>query len=174
MKKKKIAIYSVIAIILLVIAIAIFVNGRNQPEFVDNKTTTTYSDILFDYEVSRYKTGAEITDAYSPDKNVTLGVVVDPWDIRFGSIPSGDNTGTRFISLENLKEKESKVNFKVSGDISPFVEFSKNDFVIKPMEKTTVEANFHTDSLKIGNYSGEIDVIIKTPKYDFLYIFWGD
>jgi hypothetical protein len=173
MKRKKWPLYLVLIIFMAAAAIFLL-NNKTQEESVINKTVLAYSDLFFDYEVTKYESGAEVTGIYSSNKNLTLGVVVDPWNIEFGSIPTGNNTGTRFISLENLKEKESKVSFKVYGNISPFVDFSRNNFILHSNEKTMVEASFYTNSSKIGNYSGEIDVIIKTPKYDFLYFFWND
>jgi hypothetical protein len=172
-KSKKWPIYLILAIVTATIII-VLLNNRSQPEFVANRTVLTYSDLLFDYEVTKYESRAEVTGVYPSNKNLTLGVVVDPWNMEFGSIPYGNNTGTRFVSLENLKEKESKVSFVVYGNISHFVDFSKNNFILHSNETTMVEANFHANSSKIGNYSGEIDVMIKTPKYNFLYSFWND
>jgi hypothetical protein len=172
-KSKKWPIYLILAIAVATIII-VLLNNKSQPELVANRTVVTYSDLLFDYEVTKYESKAEVTGIYPSNKNLTLGVVVDPWNMEFGSIPYGDNTDTRFISLENLKEKESKVIFNVYGNISPFVEFNKNDFILHSNEKTMVEASFHANSSKIGNYSGEIDVMVKTPKYNFLYFFWND
>jgi hypothetical protein len=80
--------------------------------------------------------------------------------------------GTRFINLANFKEKDAKISFKVYGNISPFVKFNKNDFILHPNENLTVEVSFHAEGVKIGNYSGEIDVVVQRPKYDFLYALW--
>lgn len=101
-----------------------------------------------------------------------IGVVVDPWNLNFGIIPVGKNFGTRFIDLENPTDKDVKINFKVYGNISPFVNFTKNDFILHKKEKITIEVKFYAEQAKIGNYSGEIDVIIQKPKYDFIYDFW--
>src|SRR4030042_3251685 len=116
MKRKKWPLYLVL-IIFMASAAIFLLNNKTQEESVINKTVLAYSDLFFDYEVTKYESGAEVTGIYPSNKNLTLGVVVDPWNIEFGSIPTGNNTGTRFISLENLKEKESKVSFKVYGNI---------------------------------------------------------
>jgi len=144
-----------------------------QPKsFVQNKTFEKHSDLFFNYEIIRFPTSAEVSPYQPNQQKLSLGVVVDPWNLNFGRIPSGKNFATRFIDLSNLKEKDAKVIFKVYGNISPFVNFSKNNFILKPNESVTVEVKFYAEKAEIGNYAGEIDVIVKRPKYDFLYIFW--
>ena len=127
---------------------------------------------MFKYEITRYPSGAEVVAAQPVEEKITVGVVVDPWNLHFGVIPAGDNFGTRFIDLTNLRERGAKISLKVYGNISPFVEFSKNDFILHKNENVTVAVNFYAKSAKIGNYSGEIDVIVQRPRYDFLYALW--
>jgi len=158
----------IIALLLLLLLL-----GKPQPtEFVTNKTFTTYSDLFFNYEISKYPSRVEIAKAEPAKEKITIGLTVDPWNLDFGIIPEGKNFGTRFINLANLKEKDAKISFKVYGNISPFVKFNKNNFILHPNENLTVEVSFHAEGAKIGNYSGEIDVIVQRPKYDFLYVFW--
>lgn len=147
-------------------------NYQKQEGFVTNRTFETRSDIFFNYEITRYPSNTEISIAKPTQEKYTIGVVIDPWNLNFGIIPAGDNFGTRFIDLTNLKEKDVKIYFKVYGNISPFVNFSKNNFILRPKENITVETHFYASSAEVGNYSGEIDVIAQRPKYDFLYIFW--
>ena len=162
-----------IALIVALILLLLLLEYKPQPtEFVTNKTFTTYSDLFFNYEISKYPSRVEIAKAELAKEKITIGLTVDPWNLDFGMIPEGKNFGTRFINLANLKEKDAKISFKVYGNISPFVKFNKNDFILHPNENLTVEVSFHAEGAKIGNYSGEIDVIVQRPKYDFLYAFW--
>jgi len=163
----------IILLITLGILIANISTNQQQPkEIAIDKSFVTYSDLLFNYEITRYPSGAEISVIKPSQERFTVGVVVDPWNLKFGIIPAGNNFGTRFIDLSNLKEKEVKVSFKVYGNITPFVKFDKNDFMLQPKENITVKVNFYATSAEVGNYSGEIDVIIQRPQYDFIYNFW--
>jgi hypothetical protein len=129
--------------------------------------------LLFNYETTKYPSSAEVSSVLPTSDKLTIGVVVDPWNLNFGIIPAGKNYGTRFIDLTNMQEKDSKVSFKVYGNISPFVTFSKNDFILHSSENVTVEVHFLAESANVGNYTGEIDVVIQRPKYDFVYNIWS-
>jgi hypothetical protein len=162
----------IVVIAALILLLLLFEYKPQPTEFVTNKTFVTYSDLFFNYEISKYPSRVEIAKAEPAKEKITIGLTVDPWNLDFGIIPEGKNFGTRFINLANLKEKDAKINFKVYGNISPFVKFSKNNFILHPNENLTVEVSFHAEGAKIGNYFGEIDVVVQRPKYDFLYAFW--
>lgn len=167
----------VVVIILVVLFFLLIFSMSSQPhpkEFATNRTFETRSDLFFNYEITRYPSNTEISVAKPTQEKYILGVVIDPWNLDFGIIPAGDNFGTRFIDLTNLKEKDVKIYFKVYGNISAFVNFSKNNFILRPEENITVETHFYASSAEVGNYSGEIDVIAQRPKYDFLYSFGDD
>lgn len=164
----KVALISIIIFVLLFL----FTQPFQPKSFVSNKTFEKHSDFFFTYEIVRYPSSAEVLSIQPYQEKLTLGVVVDPWNLNFGKIPFGNNFATRFIELDNLKEKDAKIFFKVYGNISPFVNFTKNNFILKPNESVTIEVKFFAEKAEIGNYTGEIDVTIKRPKYDFIYIFW--
>jgi len=162
-------------IVLLVAIIFLFFLFEYKPqptEFVTNRTFITYSDLFFNYEITKYPSRVEVVKAEPVKEKITIGLSVDPWNLDFGIIPEGKNFGTRFINLANFKQKDAKISFKVYGNISPFVKFGKNDLILRANENLTVEVSFHAEGAKIGNYSGEIDVVVQRPKYDFLYMFW--
>jgi hypothetical protein len=167
-----------ILFIAIIIAISIpilnfLINFQNEPRgTITNKTFVSYSDLFFNYEVSRYPSSVEVSPIQLTQEKILLGMSVDPWNLNFGIIPAGNNSAKRFINLVNLKEKDFKVILKAYGNISSFVKFSKNNFLLHPKENVTVEAIFYAEKAEVGNYTGIIDVIIKKPKYDFLYSFW--
>lgn len=164
---------SLLGLAIAVLLLIFLISYQPKPkEFVTNRTFETYSDLFFNYEITKYPSSGEVSTVQPTQERLTLGVTIDPWNLNFGVIPAGNNFGTRFINLVNKKEN-AKISFKVYGNISPFVNFSKNDFILHSKENVTVEVNFYTASAKVGNYSGEIDVIVQRPKYDFLYSFWG-
>jgi hypothetical protein len=129
--------------------------------------------LFFNYEMTEYPSSAEVSSAVPVNNTVTIGVVVDPWNLNFGIIPQGNNYGTRFVDLGNMKENDAKVSFKIYGTIAPFVTFSKNNFMLHSKENTTVQLNFNASTAQIGNYTGQIDVVVQRPKYDFVYSFWS-
>jgi hypothetical protein len=179
MKKIKIALLSLVSLLILIVLIPILINLISNPykepkEFVTNKTFVSDSDIFFKYETSKYPSNAEITSSKNLNESITLGFVVDPWNLNFGIVPSGErNLVKRYIELTNSKNESAKINFKVYGNISPQISFSKNDFILQKNEKISIEVYFHTNDAGIGNYSGEIDVIVKRPKYNFLEKLWS-
>lgn len=167
----------VVVIILVVLFFLLIFSMSSQPhpkEFATNRTFETRSDLFFNYEITRYPSSAEVSEVQPTNERIVLGVVIDPWNLKFGIIPAGNNFGTRFVVLTNREEKDAKISFKVYGNISPFVNFSKNDFMLHPEENVSIGTHFYATSAGVGNYSGEIDVIIQKPKYDFLYNFWGE
>ena len=128
---------------------------------VTEKTFEFVTDSNFEYEVTRYPSGATITSPASVGEKLTIGIVVDPDNLKFGSIPAGENSGKRIIELSNLKDTEAEVEFIAAGDIVPFVEFSQNNFVLSPNSDATVDVIFKADETEEKEYVGEIDVIIK-------------
>ncbi len=155
--------------LLLILVLILLLSPKNQrrEEFVVNMSLEKRSDLFFNYEILRYPSRAEVIPL--KEERMGIGIEVDPWNLNFGSIPAGNNFGKRFISLSNPQAKDVNVRFEVHGNISPFVKFSRNNFMLRAGEKERIEVYFNASSAKIGNYSGEIDVIIKVPKYDFLY-----
>ncbi|MEM3393687.1 MAG: hypothetical protein QXY79_01405 [Candidatus Methanomethylicia archaeon] len=169
MKKKTLLLFISILLILLIL----LTNFPYQPRgLIENRTFEKHSDLLFTYEITRYPTSAQVLPNTLNQEKLTLGFVIDPWNLNFGIVPPGQNFVTRFIELTNLKDKNAKILLKVYGNISSFVNFTKNNFILKPNETITVEVNFYAEKVEIGNYSGEIDVVVQRPKYDFLHNLW--
>ena len=157
---------------LIIVFLFIYSNSRepSEPkEFVKNKTFTNFSNVFFSYEITRYPSNVEIMPIKQVN-NTLIGLVTDPWNINFGIIPGNGTYVKRNIELTNLKERESKIVLKTYGNISPLVSFSKNDFIIKPNEKVSIDIFLFSNETEPGNYSGEIDVIAKKPIYNFLPI----
>ena len=69
-----------------------------------------------------------------------------------------------------MESKKVKVSFEAYGSISQLLGFSGNGIILLPGESATVKVFLKTtNSTQVGNYSGEVDVVIQKPKYDFLY-----
>lgn len=157
-------------IFILIVAIAILVlfSGYSEPKkFVENMTYEKTSDLLFTYEITRYPSKVEIIPF--EEKNITVGLVADPWNLNFGVIPLG-GYGRRQIQISNFEDYKVRVYFKVYGQIKPLIKFSKDNFILSPKQSETVIVFLNTSKdIRVGNYSGQIDVIVKKPNFDFLY-----
>ncbi len=157
----------VLLLIVLVATLVIFLFTISNPpraEFVKNMTSESYGDLFFTYQVTRYQSDAEVSN-----NQTVVGITIDPWNLNFGIISSGGG-GRRSIVLSNMQEKASRVDMQAYGNITPMVEFKKNNFVLHSNENVTVEIRFRAaNNTAVGNYTGEIDVVIRKPRYDFLY-----
>lgn len=156
-------------LLFLIVSVLIFSSvPLSQPnEFVTNKTFEKKQSLFFNVEINRYPTKVRVMN-YTKEK-ITVGVNVDPWNLNFGIVPIGKNYASRFVNLYNNNNKAVKVIFKVYGNISNFVTFSKNYFYLKPNESETIQINFNAENATIGIYNGEIDVIIMKPRFNFGY-----
>lgn len=161
-----------IASVVVIICSFIFTNLQEPPEpkeFVKNKTFANYSTLFFNYEITRYPSSVEIK-SIKLNETTIIGFVTDPWNINFGIIPGNGTFVKRNIELTNLKDKDSKIILKTYGNITPLVSFSKNNFILHTKEKVSIDVFLFSNKTEIGNYSGEIDIIIQKPIYNFLSI----
>lgn len=141
----------------------------NEHGFAKEASFNNCTDLLFNDEITRYPSSATVM-VYSPeDDRVTLGFVVDPFNLNFGVVPYGDNYITRFVMLKNLKDDAVKVSFRSFGNISRFVNYSMNDFILDNGESATVDIRFLAKDAVVGNYTGQIDVIVKKPTHEFMH-----
>ena len=155
MKKNTVILFSVIVIFLFALVIS------------------SNEDSLFDYDILTYPSSAEVTAPVAANETLLIGFDIDTTNLNFGVIPGNGSFSKRFINMTNQIEKAVKISLKAQGAIYPYVNFSMNDFFLKGREKAVVKAYFYTAGAEAGNYSGEIIVTIKKPKYDFIYLFWG-
>lgn len=164
-----------VAVVVVLVAIVSSMKvGYDEPVgFVSERTFSTQSDSLFEYEITRYASGATVISPTVDDDRMSIGLDADPEDLEFGVIPQGENNfAKRFIDLANLNEEEAKVEIVARGDIAPHVRFSSNEIVLGPNQEVKVDVIFHTVDASEREYTGEIDVIIKRPKFDFAKSFW--
>lgn len=159
-----------IIIILIVFIFFLIISKKEPEEFVKNRTFVSYSDFFFTYEVIKYPTNITI---YSPnsEENLKIGITTDTDNLNFGIIPGNGSYVKRYLNLTNKKEKDAKIIFNVYGNISSLVKFEKNNFILHANETSLIGIYLHTKSAKYGYYSGEIDVIVQRPKFEFLYNF---
>lgn len=168
-KKVNYAVFAaLIAIVLLVLvsgSITAFLFSPQTPTaLVTNQTLATDENMLFSYEINRYPARVQISNASG--QNITLGFALDPGSIDFGIVPRGGNMGKRFITLQNVAEEQSKITLTAYGNIAPMVKFSDNNFLLQKGAPKPIEIILQTQNgTELGNYTGEIDIIVKKPKY---------
>jgi hypothetical protein len=163
----------IILVLIIIVVAFLFIFSKEPPapeEFVKNRTVENYSTFFYNYEILRYPSNVEIKPTENINENVVLGFVTDPWNINFGIIPGNGSYATRTIEISNKEDIDNEITLKVYGNISPLVVFSKNRFILKPNEKTSIEVFLYSKDSEPGNYSGEIDVLSKKAIYNFLSI----
>jgi hypothetical protein len=164
---------AILLAVLIVAAAFILLNLGQPPEprdLVKNKTMDSFSTMLFEYEIFRYPSNVEIKQMDRPEDNITLGFVTDPWNINFGVIPGNGTVVQRNIVLSNKKDKDSRISLVSYGNVSKMVRFSENDFVLRNGENASIDIFLNSSRAEYGNYTGEIDVIVKKAIYNFLPI----
>jgi hypothetical protein len=131
--------------------------------FVKNRTVLTSSDIFYDYKIIKYPSKVEIIDLKPGELVDLVGISTESWIFNFGIVPVGDNYVKKTMVLNGTDYQEVMVNLIVFGNISEMVSFSKNNFPLEGDEIVFVFLNV-TEDIKPGNYTGEIDVIMKKEK----------
>jgi len=130
--------------------------------FVENRTVLTKSDSFYNYEITKYPSKIEIVDLRFKNIGNKIGLSVDSWIFDFGIIPIGGSV-KKTINFESIEDK-SKVKLIAFGNISSMITFSKNNFYLKGNDKVDVLLNI-TESPQLGNYTGEIDIIVQKNKF---------
>jgi hypothetical protein len=95
---------------------------------------------------------------------IKVGVSADWNELNFGVVLQ-NMTVKKFLTINN-----TDVNMKSCvlsyGSIGPLIKVPENNFIIKTGEAKDVLLEFSGPDL--GNYTGEVDMITKKPKYGFL------
>jgi hypothetical protein len=83
-------------------------------------------------------------------------------ELRFGGIPI-NQSGSRKLEIYNSFDSQIKISIESSGEITPHLIVSENDFYLKQNESKDVSFTVYTTGLKeYREYSGEI--IIKSSR----------
>ena len=122
--------------------------------------------LFFEYQVFRYPSNFSVPSG----KNVSVGIVTDPWNLNFGRIPKGFRV-RRFVDLYNSNTAPIKMTVKVHGNISKFVRACPETRTIKPRESVRIE--FSVQPGEEGTYVGEIDIVLIKPKFGVIAFLLG-
>jgi hypothetical protein len=162
------------AFVLAMLLLPLFLKPPIPSGRVDNITSVTRNSLYFDYEITQIPTGVEVTD-YIGYSDIEIGVNTDPWNLKFGIIPRGGNFGTREVTLENTEDEPAKVNLYVKGNITPLIVFDEEEFVLAPNEEHTFQVKLMTGTdTALGDYEGQIDIIVKRYRFKLMQNIFGD
>lgn len=163
---RKISLLAV-TIILSILAVlgTIFLNETPEPgEYVQKITREHTEDFFFEKDIVRHPARGNITYLRVENQTVKVAVSADSHELNFGAILE-NMTVRKFLNLRN-KDVNVKICVISYGSIKHFINTGNNNFIMKTNESAEIMIEFGGD--KIGSYTGEVDVIIKKPKYGLL------
>lgn len=155
--------FLIVVLILLILALIrlTFNTGLITGFFIERVEKLFY---VFELE-KNYDTKVSIIEQQNISE-LFLGMTAD--NLEFGVMPQG-SVSSRFLNMTNDDEMDYKILFIVTGNITPMVKFNKNDFVLHKDENTTItvflDSSFASNP---GNYTGEISIVSKKPRFSFL------
>jgi hypothetical protein len=137
---------------------------KEPANLVNNMKYESRKTLFYEYNIIRYPSKVLIVDLKSGERNNIIGISTDSDILDFGIVPLGNNSAKKTISLAKLENKQPLVELAAYGNISDMITFSQNNFNLKDNEKISVILNVQEDT-KVGNYTGEVDIVIKTKKF---------
>jgi hypothetical protein len=120
--------------------------------------------IFFDTIVDRFPAKSEVSPPRVTNQTLNMGLSTDTDKLDFGVV-SQNQTVRKFLNFGSQYPalKACVVSY---GSISPFITVERPSFYIS--EGETGEAMLEFSAPKLGNFTGEVDMITKRPKYDIL------
>lgn len=156
--------FALVVFALTLVVLSLVSSPVKEPvAFVENRTVITKSDLFYEYQITKYPTKVEIVES-EDDLSKMIGISTEPWIFDFGVIPQTQASVKKILTLNDIKEGKLNVELTVFGNISDMVSFSKNDFYLEGDEEVFVFLNV-TEETKLGNYNGEIDIIVKKESF---------
>jgi len=143
MKKKPIFVSIVVLFIVVIIVLA----------------TQTNTNLV------KYKLKANVTELRINNSKLLLGISNDPTEFNFGIVPE-NITVKKILNLKNNENFDSLIEIHIDGNISDYIKVEEENFLLKGKENKQIDITFN--ATKIGYYTGEVEVYITTPKYEFL------
>ncbi len=130
-------------------------------------TNTTF----FSRDIVRFPSSANVTPANRSDKVLKVGVDPSTGSLNFGRMYV-DMPIRKFIDVGNHEDIDVKICVMKYGQIAKYINASRDSFVIKPGEQRKIQISFVSD--EIGYFEGEVDIVIKKPRYKELIplLYW--
>jgi hypothetical protein len=167
-KKVLIAIGGIILVMIVIVIGLVLFDATPLPAGEAKKIVDERSDNLFFEKYIRRipAQGSIVPPVIDNNGTITAGVSVDRDKLNFGRIQSNLSGITKVLEIQYPFNVSSKICVMVQGDIKQFLETPNREFVMSSGEKREVQIRFSGSD--IGNFTGEVDVLAKKPKYGFL------
>lgn len=151
--------FTVIVAIVVLGASILFpvLSSYQQPpqRITEEKVSEIKKNLFYRVEITRLPASLTITTNRSK-----LGLDVGSSALHFGIVPR-NVTSNKLIKLHNGNEVPVKVSLKAYGSISSLVKMEEN-FILAPKKSKTITVK--AGEGKAGEYSGEVQIIIKKPE----------
>ena len=162
----------VVYLILMVALIAYGVSNETYKlpdDYVDNESVDHYSGFFMMNDLVRYPAKANVTTLNLSDRNIKVGVAAQTYELNFGNVPQ-NITIRKFINLRNGEKGPVRICAKARGSIAPHVYFHPgDDMILSGGEQKDIEIAFNSSRTDL--YGGEIDLVVRKPKYGILEYF---
>jgi hypothetical protein len=168
-KKIPLAVGGIILVMIVIVIGAVLSDSTPLPVGEAKKIVAERSEnMLFEKNIVRIPAvGTIIPPAVDNNGTITAGVSVDSDRLNFGRIQSNLSGITRLMNITYpFRTGSVKICVIAQGGIQPFLETPDREFVMSSGEKKEVQVRFSGGA--IGNFTGEVDVLAKKPKYGFL------
>ncbi len=159
-------------VIILILLVFVLIKLTFNTNFIGSFFVERTEKLFYIFELEKkYETKVSIIKKQNSSE-LFLGVTSD--NLEFGVL-SHDTVSKRFLNLANDDEMDYKILLITTGNISPMVKFDRNDFILHEGETVKITVSLDPSlASNLGNYTGEISVISKKPKFSFLYSLMGD
>lgn len=167
-KKMLFAVGGIILVMVIAVIGSVLLDSTPLPSGEAEKIVAERSEnIFFEKHIIRVPAkGAIIPRIVDNNGTITAGVSVDSDRLDFGRIQSNLSGITRLVNITYPFNTGSvKICVMSQGDIQKFLETPNREFVMSSGEKREVAIRFSGSA--IGNFTGEVDVLAKKPKYGF-------
>jgi hypothetical protein len=153
--------FALVALIVVLVALIAFNYYSFMPKGIVTASVVEKSEgMLLKFERIRYTSRALVAGPESED----IGFDIGNNELNFGLIPAGGG-GSRFLDVGNSGDTLVKIKMSAHGNISRFITFGTNDFILQPGQAREIEISFSTSiDTEEGEYTGEIDVTKITSK----------
>lgn len=167
MNKKKISAVLLFSLFIVALAFSVilYLDKTSAPSaYVTEKIQEQSDGVFFKRAVDRIPAKAVVFFPQMEENTIRVGVSADPNELNFGLVVQNMSV-RKFLGIKN-KDVDVKICVLAYGNISEFIQTRENNIIVRHNESRELMLEFR--GKRIGNYSGEIDVITKKPKYSFL------
>ncbi len=169
-QKRVLKIVGIVVISLLIISLGlvywIISDHISEPKIYVNKEKRSLTkSTFFIRDIVRFPAKANVTPSNASDKILRVGIDSGTDILNFGRIYANMPV-RKFVDIRNNEDRDVKICIKKYGSIAPYINSSADSFIMKSNEYRKIQISF--TGKEIGYYEGEVDVIIKKPRYKII------